>query len=863
MTPTDPFSPTDPEERDPSNDPDRTHETKAFSSYSRLADASLFFEKTWTEARVLSIESCLDWVEEEDREELFALLLEIDITKGFMARAVIPVENYHARFPQWKELIDATFAQFNQQTITGYGRLGTKIGHYRIHEVLGKGAMGIVFKATDEILFRTVALKYILPQANRTQEAQKKMMDLFCNEVAMLGQLKRDTKFVQAYESNWDGDFLYLVMEYVDGDDLAKYVKQKGGKLPFHEAVRYIRQIAEGLCEIHDLGIIHRDIKPENVIRSRDGTIRILDLGLGVFKDTRAAARILEQANQSQHSLNNSALVLDTESQQVAAGTPAYWSPEAYHTPESIDARSDLFSLGGTFFFLLTGILPIKWRNPIEKGEKENRISLKSFLEKQNVSIPNEGLVILQKLLDLNPDLRFTSAQELLQALKVLEEKFTPKPWYLRWKRLLKVAVVAAVAGLSLFLFNIYTESQSALKKLQSAQQLKKSGKEAAALLLLVDQSPDSFSNSAKEEFLALRGSLYQTQGNQREYLLSAQKDFSALIEMKPENLDYQKQYIHLNLKLGEDKLARKAVIQMQKRYPRELAFQILDAEILLTEVETKDLSEENKRNHLREALDILTDVLGQDASLWQAFFWRAKTYHALNNIDFALMDLEEVLKLNRNVPSAWLLMADLYFAKKNYQEALKCWDYITQRNPNLTSLEWADLFLKKAQSLFYLKQYDECMEACNRSEKEAAVASSQLLQLRAESAFFVSRWEIVVSDFRNLFRKNIHHLFSSNEQLAYYTMFVVALFQLGENAENADIQKEYLNECISVIDSCRKRFPNQRYFSFFGKKWSLREIYLHANMLLGNNEVLREHSESLFHEIQETEAPISNATLE
>lgn len=847
---------------------DALREAMPVSSYSRIAELSLYFEKAWTEERILSIEDCLWLVDAEDREELLERLLEIDITMGISHHAVVSCEDYQARFPRWKSLIEQIYARFCQQSITGYGRLGARIGHYKIQEVVGKGAMGIVYRAWDELLLRTVAIKYLLPQQGRKLEQQQEMMELFRHEVALLGQLKRDTRFAQAYDSDRDGDFLYLVMEYVDGLDLAKYVRNGEGKLPFREAANYVRQIAEGLKEIHELGIIHRDIKPENIIRDQDGNVRILDLGLGLLKDSSIAAGRLKSAGHdhsanSANPENDSADASPFDSGRMGiAGTPAYWAPEAYFAPETVDARSDLFSLGGTFFFLLTGILPIRWRNTVETPPGEPT-PLRDFLAAHAVEVPAGGLAILEKMLQLEPERRFQSAEEIIEALDVLKELLTPRSWFSRWKLAIQTVGVLLLLAASLFGYRSFAQMTQDLDRFQAAQKLEAKGQDAQALTLLIDVAPEKLSEKDRTKFFGLRGQLYEELAMDEEYLRSARKDFEDALELNPENHEYRHHCIQLDLVLGEKKKARQDVTQALKQSPADLELQTLDARILVMAAMEDPLGEDEKQQNLRTALDILDDVLQQNVNFIPALYWRAKTYQGLKDSAFALHDLEYLLKLDRNYPLAWLLMADVHFSEQNWKEALTCWEYVEKRKPNLDAQEWSAIFLKMAQCHFNLKHYPKCVACCDRAGIDVLVVPPLLLRFRGEAAFRMEDWERAVKDLRALLAPGEQYLFSENELLEYRAMLTFAVFQFALKQPKDPDANKLLKECVTEIDQLLVSSVAAKRFTFAGKEWSLREIRYQVNLLLGNTQEARADSEKLFSEMQEQFTPTPKIQIE
>ena len=208
--------------------------------------------------------------------------------------------------------------------------IGTTISHYKILEKLGTGGMGVVYKAEDARLKRTVALKFLPPDLTRDPEAKQR----FIHEAQAASALQHyNICSVHDIDETNDGQ-LFIVMDCYEGKSLKE--KMAGGLMRIEEAADIAIQVAQGLQKAHEKGITHRDVKPGNIIITNDGVVKILDFGLAKL------------AGQSRLTKTGSTI-----------GTAAYMSPEQAQGLE-VDHRTDIWSLGVVLFEMLTGKLPFR-----------------------------------------------------------------------------------------------------------------------------------------------------------------------------------------------------------------------------------------------------------------------------------------------------------------------------------------------------------------------------------------------------------------------------------------------------------------------------------------------------------------------
>jgi eukaryotic-like serine/threonine-protein kinase len=263
---------------------------------------------------------------------------------------------------------------------------GLLIGDYVVLDKIGSGGMGLVFKARHRRLERIAALKLLPPSFSRDRAAVIR----FRREAAAAAKF-RHPNIVAAIETGETHGLLFLVMEFVAGRDLSRTVKEKG-PMSVAQAIDCIVQAARGLQEAHDHGIVHRDIKPANLLLEETGIVKVLDLGL---------ARV----SQPDPFVTTSGSELDLTVSGSFVGTVDYVSPEQAYDPRMADSRSDIYSLGCTLHYLLTGKAPFGGQTFMERllGHRERPIP-SLFASRHDV--PDALDAAFRSLLAKSPDER-------------------------------------------------------------------------------------------------------------------------------------------------------------------------------------------------------------------------------------------------------------------------------------------------------------------------------------------------------------------------------------------------------------------------------------------------------------------------
>ncbi len=267
------------------------------------------------------------------------------------------------------------------------------IGKYKVLERLGSGGFAQVYLCEHKLMRRRVAVK-VLPVAKAKDSSA---LDRFYREARAAAALDHPN-IVHAYDIDQDEDLHFLVMEYVDGANLQEIVKRLGKPLSVVRACHYIFQAALGLQHAHEHSLVHRDIKPGNILVDRAGGVKVLDMGL--------------------------ALIFSEEDEQLTKkhddgtlGTADYLSPEQAMDSHDVDIRTDIYSLGVTFYFLLTGKAPFEGM-PVAQKLLAHQMKLPRPISEIRNDVPPALVAIMMKMMAKNPADRFGTPGEVAQALE-------------------------------------------------------------------------------------------------------------------------------------------------------------------------------------------------------------------------------------------------------------------------------------------------------------------------------------------------------------------------------------------------------------------------------------------------------------
>lgn len=335
----------------------------------------------------LSTEGFLDFVERSELVEpltLAAALAELKTAQGGQlpgdAEAV-------ATFLIEKQLLTS----WHVEKLMEKRYRGFTLGKYRMLRQIGSGGMSTVFLAEHKLMGRQRAIK-VLPKRRVKDSSYLARFHLEAQATSRLSH----PNIVRCYDVDNEGDTHYIVMEYIEGKDLNTIVKQEG-PLSLELACNYIAQAAEGLDHAHEKGLVHRDVKPANLLVDTKGIVKILDLGLALFADDEWAS-------------------LTVEHNENVLGTADYLAPEQAVNSHKVDHRADIYGLGCSLYFLLTG------HPPFPEGTLAQRIAKHQTQQPEEVrkvrpECPRDLADICAKMMQKRAERRYGNMREVADAL--------------------------------------------------------------------------------------------------------------------------------------------------------------------------------------------------------------------------------------------------------------------------------------------------------------------------------------------------------------------------------------------------------------------------------------------------------------
>ncbi len=384
------------------------HDSLPLEALERINRVCVQFEAVWKQEKPDQeprIEDYLGATEGEERAVLLRELLLLDLDYRCRLDKPPVAEDYRARFPQDRELIDKVLARLSTRTLlsrSGLHRpasedrqpqLPSQLGDYELMEMLGEGGMGTVFRARQSSAGRTVALKVIRPDrfTGLSPERRQDTVRRFQVEIQAAAKLEHES-IVPVYDVGQIEGQPFFSMRYFEGGSLDSVIGQ--GPLDGREAAAVMEKIAQAVQHAHSHGVIHRDLKPRNILLDSTGHPYVADFGL---------AKSLEMREE---------LTLPGE----VIGTPAYMAPEQAKGEASVGKAADVYGLGATLYELLTGRPPFRAATVVETQRQvidNNPVPPRDL----NPAIPRDLETICLKCLEKEPCNRYATAEEVAEEL--------------------------------------------------------------------------------------------------------------------------------------------------------------------------------------------------------------------------------------------------------------------------------------------------------------------------------------------------------------------------------------------------------------------------------------------------------------
>jgi serine/threonine protein kinase len=361
------------------------------------------FEALWKKGQRPRLEEHLADVSEPERRQLFFKLLPLEIELLHRADEQPKADDYVQRFPEYAALIRQVFqvgssSAETQSSAPAHAKSfwdTSFLPRYQLLDEVGRGQMGVVYRARHRVLEKEMAIKVLLPGRCRER---------FLREAKLLAAVgSPHVVAVHDFDVLPDGSPM-ICMDWVEGKNLLEEMKAQGGQLREDVALPWMRQICEGMEAAADRGVIHRDLKPSNILIDARRQARVADFGLARGPETAG----------------------DLSRTGDVMGTPYYMAPEQAEDPHSVDTRADVYSFGAMFYHALTGRPPFEGRtmfSVLYKHKSEPLISPKA----RNPRLSERVSDLLERCLAKSPADRFPSFTEILKHLRAAAS--APSPW--------------------------------------------------------------------------------------------------------------------------------------------------------------------------------------------------------------------------------------------------------------------------------------------------------------------------------------------------------------------------------------------------------------------------------------------------